>query len=119
MTDQKEQKAYKPKIKRQITVPLMKLNTDEPVYVKFTGDEPRLVQLDKKAEKEPATVLRCIDVTDGEVIDLIASTVLKSQLVEEFGGIGPQLKGVALMITSTGKRAGKEYNDIRIAEIEA
>jgi hypothetical protein len=116
-----EKPAYK--VKRQITVPLCKLNPGEPVPVVFEGQPIRHVQIDAKPDKDgkvknPAAVLRCMRVDTGEVVDLIASTVLLSQLEREYGNYEGALKGVALLLESTGKRAGKNYNDIRIAEID-
>jgi hypothetical protein len=111
------------KIKRAITVPLAKLNPEEPINVQFTGDGPRMVQIDSKPDKDgtmkaPATCLRAINLDTGELIDLIASTVLISQLEREFGNIAEGIKGKALFIESRGKRAGKNYNDVYIAELE-
>lgn len=112
------------KVKRRITVPLSKLNTNEPMAVKFLGEAARRVQIDAKPDKdgklkEPATVLRCMNLDTGELVDLIAPMVLLSQLDREYGGHEDQITGVALMIESTGKRAGKNYNDIGISELEA
>ena len=111
------------KVKRQITVPLCKLNPGEPVPVVFAGEKVREVQIDSKPGpdgkmKAPAKVLRCTRVDTGEVVDLIASTVLLSQLDREYGDHEAGIRGKALLIESTGKRQGKNYNDIKLAEIE-
>lgn len=110
------------KVTRKITVPLMKLIANEPVAVKFTGDVHGEVQLDSKPDKDgsvkkPATTLRCISLDSGELVDLIAPMVLMSQLSREYGGIDNELAGKAVLIESTGKRAGKSYNDILLTEL--
>lgn len=110
------------KIARKITVPLVKLNANEPVAVKFTGDVHKEVQIDSKPDKDgnvkkPATTLRCVSLDTGELVDLIAPMVLMSQLAREYGGIDEELAGKAVLIESTGKRAGKSYNDILLTEL--
>lgn len=110
------------KVTRKITVPLMKLILNEPVPILFVGDEPREVQIDSKPDKDgavkkPATVIRCTNLDTGELVDLIAPSVLISQLTKEYGGIGEQLKNKAVLVESTGKRQGKSYNDIKLDEI--
>lgn len=117
----KEKVGYK--VKRKITVPLCKLTVNEPVPVKFAGEDPRSVQIDAKPDKDgkvkaPATVLRCARMDTGEVVDLIASTVMLSQLEREYGGVAAQLKDKCVLFESTGKRAGKNYNDVVMSEIE-
>jgi len=111
------------KVKRRITVPLCKLNAGEPVPVKFAGEPVREVQIDNKPGpdgkmKSPAKVLRCTRLDTGELVDLIASTVVLSQLEREYGGVAGELAGKCVMLESTGKRQGKAYNDIIMSEIE-
>lgn len=110
-------------VKRVITVPLCKLNTDEPIPVIFSGDPVRHVQIDAKPDKDgkikaPAPVLRCTRLDTGEIVDLIASTVLLSQLEREYGDVEQGLKDKAILVESKGKRTGKNYNDISISELE-
>jgi hypothetical protein len=120
-TTEKTAPAYK--VKRAITVPLVKLNPGEPIAVKFTGEPVRHIQLDHKPDKdgklkEEARVLRAVNLETGELVDVIASTVLISQLEREYGNIEDKLKDVALLIENKGKRTGKAYNDISIYELE-
>lgn len=110
------------KLARRITVPLAKLMPNEPMPVKFLGEPIRHVQIDNKPDKDgklkaPATVLRCINLDTGEVVDLIANIVLLSQLDREYGGHEAQLAGKMVMVESTGKRVGKEYNDVVLTEL--
>lgn len=117
----KEKQGYR--VTRKITVPLSKLMLGEPMPVKFAGEEPRSVQIDAKPDKDgkvkaPATVLRCTRMDTGEVVDLIASTVMLSQLEREYGGISTALAGKCVLFENTGKRAGKGYNDVVMSEIE-
>ena len=111
------------KVAKRITVPLAKLNTGEPIAVKFIGEPARQVQIDAKADKdgklkEPATVLRCVNLDTGELVDLIAPKVLLSQLDREYGGHEAQIADKLLLIESTGKRAGKNYHDVVISELQ-
>jgi hypothetical protein len=120
-TTEKTAPAYK--VKRAITVPLVKLNPGEPLAVRFLGEPQRRVQLDQKPDKdgnlkEEAHVIRGVNLDTGELVDVIASTVLISQLEREYGNIEDKLKDVALLIENKGKRTGKAYNDISIYELE-
>ena len=110
------------RITKRLTHPLLKLKPGEPIAVRFTGDEPKMVQIDSKpgpdgAMKKPATTLRCVNLADDVTIDLIAPQVLLSQLVQEYGGYGLELSNKTLLIESTGKREGKAYNDVVLSEI--
>ena len=62
---------------KQITVPLLKLNSGDTIAVKFTG-EIRQMQIGKDAKKGLATLYRVIDLDTGEISDLIGPTVLNS-----------------------------------------
>lgn len=117
--------AHKPSytVKRVITVALCKLNVGEPIPVIFAGEPVKYVQIDAKPDKDgkikaPAPVLRCTRLDTGEIVDLIASTVLLSQLEREYGDVEVGLKGKAVLVESLGKRTGKNYNDIAISELE-
>ena len=110
------------KVAKRITVPLAKLLVGEPLAVQFVGEPARKVQIDNKPDKDgklkdPATVLRCISLEDGQLMDLIAPMVLLSQLDREYGGHEAQLAGKMLLIESTGKRPGKNYNDVMLSEL--
>ncbi len=110
------------KVTKRITVPLCALQPGIPIPFKFAGEPPRMVQIDNKPDKDgnskkPATCLRATRLDTGEIVDLIASTVLLSQIDREYGGHEEQIAGRNLLLESTGKRTGKNYNDVRIDEI--
>lgn len=106
--------APKFKVKRRVTVPLVKLNPKEPLAVRFTGDT-KTMQIGEG--KEAALVARAVDLSNGAEVDVIVSTVLKSTIDREYGGF---VKGKALppLLLETSRREGKKYNDVTVSELE-
>ncbi|AUR98298.1 hypothetical protein NVP1249A_04 [Vibrio phage 1.249.A._10N.261.55.B9] len=107
------------KVKRAITLPLLKFVIDQPIYVKldeamFVGKE--LKGSGDKAKMEPATLCNCTNLETGEQCQIIVATVLKSILEEEFPEAGYVGKG--FMITKGAKASGKSYNPYTVAELE-
>lgn len=114
-----ETKAPLFKIKRSITLPLLKFVIGEAVYVKiddamFVGKE--LKGSGDKAKMEPATLVNCTNLETGEQCQLIIATVLKSILTEEFED--DSYVGKGFMITKGAKASGKSYNPYTVAELE-
>lgn len=114
-----ETKAPQFKVKRAITLPLLKFVIGEPIYIKI--DEPMFVGKElkgsgEKAKMEPATLVNCTNLETGEQCQVIVATVLKSILEEEFEDNGYVGKG--FMITKGAKASGKSYNPYTVAELE-
>ncbi len=110
---------FVPKTKRVVTLPLLKMATDKPVYVKITkamyiGKEMKQKAEDKK--KEPATLVDVVDLTTGEPAQLIVSAVVKSVLNEEY--TGDSYVGLCFSITRQARKEGKSYDPFRVVEIE-
>lgn len=107
------------KIKRAITLPLLKFAIDVPVYVKIT--EPMFVGKEikgtgEKAKMEPATLANCINLETGEQCQIIIATVLKSIITEEFEN--ESYVGKGFQIIKGAKASGKAYNPYTVAELE-
>ena len=99
---------------KQWNAPMLKL---------VAGDEYAVETLDHSEKvipgantDEPAIILRCTDMTNGELIDLIVPTVLESTLIEAYGAERDSWKGKKLYIRAS-KREGKRYTDVVVQEL--
>lgn len=97
---------------KPVTVPLMKLNAGDVLAMEFTG-EVRKQRIGKDEKKEPATVLRATDMDTGELVDVIAPTVLLSTLDREYPD---GIKGRKLVL-SVSQRPDKKYHDVMVSEL--
>lgn len=107
------------KVKKALTLPVLKLKPGEEVYVQFTtpmyvGKDTGQVMNGKKMD--PATIAKVIDLTTGEMHTLICATVLQKEINENYPG--DEYVGKAFAITLT-KVPEKKYNLYTILEIEA
>lgn len=110
---------FVPVIAKRVTIPLLKQKTGEPIYVKMTGAMyTGKAQKAKEGEKakDPATLINCVDLTTGLECQIIVSAVVKSILEEEYPAQAYVGKG--FMITNLGKREGKNYNSVDVAELK-
>lgn len=119
MSKAEEKKAFTPKVKKLITLPLLKFQIDEPVYIKFlepmfTGKE--IKGAGDKAKMEPATLANCVNLETGEECQIILATVLKSILTENYEN--DAYVGCGFQITKGKKASGKAYNPYAVAELE-
>ncbi len=107
------------KVKKLITLPLLKFQIDEPIFVKF--EEPMFIGKEikgtgDKAKMEPATLANVINLETGEPCQIILATVLKSILTENYENNA--YVGCAFQITKGKKASGKSYNPYSVAELE-
>jgi hypothetical protein len=110
---------FTPKRKKLLTRPVLKLEQDKPVYVKieipmFIGKV--IKKKDEEDDKEPATIINCIDLTSGEPVQIVANAVLKSVLREEYPE--ESYVGKCFSVTKQSRQPGKRYNPFHIEEIE-
>jgi hypothetical protein len=108
--------AYAPKVKKVLTLPMLKLVKDMPVYVKITEKFFIGKAIDDK--KEPATIANvvCLDTKEGAQI--IVPSVLKSTLTEAYPDDGYVGKCFMITKTSAAGDAGKAYAKFSISELE-
>lgn len=114
-----ETPAFVPKVKRVITLPLLKFQIDQPVYVRIDGEMFKGKEIKgsgDKAKMEPATLANCTNLETGEACQIIVATVLHSILTEEYENGAYVGKG--FMITKGPKGSGKAYNPYTVSEIE-
>lgn len=117
---QNAQVAVKFKVKRNITLPLIKPQLDVPVYIKITSE--MFVGKDVSAAKgdakkmEPATLVNCVNLETGEEAQIIVPAVLKGIFEDEFPDNG--YVGKAFSITKHPKASGKQYHPFSVAELE-
>lgn len=110
---------------KSVTLPVLKLADETPVYVKvtgvmFEGKEQKPV-IDAKTGKpaaamEPATLLPVINLETGEVAQIIAGAVLEGILTDEYKDGAYVGKGFE--IVKHAKREGKRYNTYSVFEID-
>lgn len=102
-----------------ITIPLLKLELDVPVYVKLTGEYfvgKEVKGVGEKAKMEPAVLCHCINLETGEQQQIILNSVIKANLDEAYANHGYVNKSFEFI--KHDKREGKRYNDFSLAEIE-
>lgn len=107
-----EVKAFIPKIKRLVTLPLLKLAVGKVAYVRI--EEPMYTG---KAvdDKEAAILCKVTNLETGELSEIILPTVLRSIFTEEFPDDGYVGKGFSIELV---KVDGKKYHQIKLAELE-
>jgi hypothetical protein len=110
---------------KAVTLPVLKLVDETPVYVKITGpmfegkeQKPQMGPDGKpKAQMEPATLVPVVSVETGEVGQIIAGAVLEGILNDSY----PEdaYVGKAFEIVKHAKKDGKRYNTYSVFEIDA
>lgn len=114
---------FVPKRKRLLTRPVLKLpegvvryvKIEKPMYIGKTIKEKTKGDDDKK-QKEPATILDIIDLTNGEQAQIVCNAVLKSVLSDDYPN--DAYVGLCFSIEKLGRAPGKDYNPFHIEEIE-
>lgn len=114
-----DQHAPKFKVKRNITLPLIKPSIDVPVYIKVTN----AVFVGKAIQKagdgkdmEPAKLVNCINLETGEEAQIIVPSVLNGIFEDEYPDASYVDKG--FQITKHAKASGKRYHAFSVAELE-
>lgn len=110
--------APKFKIKKMVTLPLLKPSLGIPVFIKiidkmFQGKE---IKTGDKKDMEPAMLLNILDLSTGQPCQMIANKVFESILLEEYEN--HSYVGVCFQVTKLSPRDGKRYNGFEIIEIE-
>ena len=107
------------KVKRNITLPLIKPQLDVPVYVKITSavfEGKKIEGNGDNAKMEPAHLFNCVNLESGEEAQMIAPAVLLGIFKDEFPEDSYVNKG--FMITKHPKQSGKRYHAFSVAELE-
>lgn len=109
-----------PKVKRVLTLPLLKMPEGSTRYVQFTGPTfigKKIVEAGKPA-KEPPTMANVINLETGEMVQIMLGKVLTGILAEEYPSDG--YVGKRFSIETCGKKrgGGNSYNTYRLNELE-
>lgn len=109
---------FKPVVKKALTLPLLKLEFDDPVYVKvitpiFKGKE--IKGTGDAAKMEPADLVEVINLATGEHMQMIAGAVMKGVFEDNYSGT--DYVGECFQI-SKHKKEGKRYHDYKVLLIE-
>lgn len=119
MTKSNETVAPSFKIKRAITLPLLKPQLDVPVYIKVTSKV--FVGKDIAAQKgaakmEAANLINCVNLETGEDCQMIVPAVLAGIFSDEFKD--DSYVGCGFMVTKHPKGSGKAYHPFSVSELE-
>lgn len=107
------------KVKKALTLPVLKLKPGEEVYIQFAGHmhvSKDTGQTMNGKKMEPATVANVIDLTTGEMHVLICATVLNKEINENYPDDSYVGKAFAITLIRVPE---KKYNLYSIIEIEA
>lgn len=105
---------------KTVTVPVLKLMPDQPVYIKVENamEISKQVAGAKVAGQsmEPATIMHCTNLDSDTECLLIVGTMLKSVIEESYPN--QSYVGLCFEVTNHGKRGDKKYNAYSLTEIE-
>lgn len=108
------------KVKKNVTLPTLSLAVNQVAFVRFdeaiyVGKEVEAKEGEKK--KEPPSLACVTDMETGEQRTLILNTVLVSTIDEAYPA--KTYVGKIFRVEKLAKRAGKDYHDFKIQEVEA
>lgn len=107
------------KVKRQITLPLLKQKAGETVVIKPEGPMfigKQIKPKDGKPAQEPATLVNIINLQTGMLMQYIVNAVLRDIWETEYKNASYVGKGFAVMKMPADE--GKRHNNMQIAEID-
>ena len=111
---------FKFKKVKSVTVPVLKLLSDQPVYIRVQSRMEVSKQIENKKAgvkpMDPATVLHVVDLSTGEEAILIVGKVLEGVFNETYAD--GSYVGKDFEIVNHGKRGDKKYNTYSVAQIE-
>lgn len=126
MTEENKTPARTFKRKKAVTLSTLKFVVDKPLFVQIIGKlhegKARVgrsgnVKLDSDGNpRKPPTLIEVLDLTTGEMAQLIASTIIKTELGEAYPN--DSYVGLAFEITKQKRKEGREYDPYSIIEIE-
>lgn len=102
------------KVKKHVTVPLLKMVNNTPIYVKFQGEIFKGKVVDDK--KEAPTMANIINLQTGEEQQIILGTVLVGNLEEEYPNAG--YVGKSFELVKSAPEGARKYSLYNITEIE-
>lgn len=114
-----QKSAFVPKVKKNITLPLIKPQIDKPVYIKVTSAifvGKAVNKAGDNKDMEPAKLVNCVNLETGEEAQIIVPSVLNGIFSDEY----PEdaYVGCGFQITKHAKANGKRYHQFSVAELE-
>jgi len=113
---------FAPKIKKILTLPLLKMAEGSPIYVKFTGPYfigKAIKEDDPKKAKEPPIMANVVNLPTGELVQIMLGSVLVGILKDEYPNDSYVEKGFEIMLTEKKRgRNGGNYNTYKVAELD-
>ena len=113
--------AFKPEIIKHVTMPTLKLQPDVPAYVKITDpifEGKTQPAKEGEAAKKPPMIFNVINLETGEVMQMVAGTVVQREILDNYPK--DAYVGKCFMIVK-GKKKGtgdRGYFTYEIAEIK-
>ena len=105
---------------KSITVPVIKLSADKPVYLRFESAMEQSKQIVTKKvgsqPMEPAVIMHCLNHENDSECILIVGKMLQSVINESFPDNA--YVGKSFEIVNHGQRGDKKYNAYSVNEIE-
>lgn len=111
------QKIMDYKVKRVVTVPVFSLKEVGSEYAIQVSNAMYIADPMEGDTKEPPTILDCVNLETGELGQIVCPKILSSRLESTYPN--DTYVGLCFLVKNLGKREGKPYNDIYLAEIEA
>jgi hypothetical protein len=109
---------FKPQIVKHVTLPLLKQQDGVEIYFAITSlieESKQVAQKKGETIMEAANVFKLVNLETGEEMEMIANSVLKSTLEENYPD-GEYLNK-AFAVTRHAKEKGKRYNTYSVTEI--
>ncbi len=105
--------------KKTVTVPVLKLMPDQPVYIRVENamevSRPAGAKVPGQS-MEPATIMHCTNLDSDTECLLIVGTMLKSVIEQSYPN--QSYVGLSFEVVNHGKRGDKKYNAYSLCEIE-
>ena len=115
--------AFEPKVKKLVTIPMLKLVVNEPRYIKvtspmFIGKEikSRRAAATEEKKREPATLVNAVNLEDGSECQVICSAVVKGVFEDNYPD--NTYVGKCFSLVKLERKEGKDYNGFKVSEIE-
>jgi len=106
-------------IKRAVTLPIMKIFANTPVYLRLDAPmfEGKLLPDDiKQGKTEGAHIVNCTNLETGEQVQIVVPKVLEAVLNETY--LDDSYVGLSFEVTKQKMITGKKYHNFTVKEIE-
>lgn len=114
---------FVPEIARILTLPLLKMKPETgPVYIKFTAPffvGKQIKEDDEKKKKEPPIMANVVNLSTGEMVQIMLGTVLQGILNDDYPEDDYVNRAFMLQLMEQKRgRSGGNYNTYKVAELK-